>query len=387
MVYAAKISGIFILFVISFLSGLLPYSIVKCGGTRILGSDNYTIFVSILSCFSGGVFFFHNHYEHASRIVEKRGFNMQFKTYPITESLLGIGFCLIILIENIGAACCVQRSCKRKVKDAPCQEEVDGVTMVKEIGMDAKSLPGRKSSDGEVKYVSDYEMETEFTNTQDMLQEPFQFHGAVAPSCKVSNQAGNVKDYGTITNVSNSDLINIPDNEQLLTNDDNIICNSSAPSRLTKFRTVILLIALTVYMMFDGLSLGLQKEDSNVWQLLGAIAIHRIIVSFSVGSKLVGLIPSMTIMMGILTLFSVVSPLGLIVGIVISPANQIDNIVRNLVSAILQGITTGMIMYVTFFEVLLKECLGTRDLRKIVALIVGFVIIAAVKFLDQYKYI
>ncbi|KAK3591025.1 hypothetical protein CHS0354_013088 [Potamilus streckersoni] len=138
-------------------------------------------------------------------------------------------------------------------------------------------------------------------------------------------------------------------------------------------------------MLFDGLALGLQKEDSKVVQLLGALAVHRSFVAFSIGSKLVETIQSMAIVMGFLTLFFVVSPLGLIVGIVITSTNETGNLSKDLASAILQGIATGTFMYVTFFEVLFKEFPGTRDLRKTVALVVGFVVIAAVKFLDNIR--
>ncbi|KAK3591024.1 hypothetical protein CHS0354_013087 [Potamilus streckersoni] len=190
-------------------------------------------FKSIFNCFSGGVFFattIMNLLPEALKIMEQvldeveiRGFNTQFKKYPITESLLGGGFLLILLIENNVAAWFVQASTKDEVNETPCQQDSDGVKLAIETGKEIKT--SSRSSEGEIKYVSELEMETEFTETQEISKESYQFHdflngthaspslreAAETSSCKSSNQEDNDKNYGTIRKDSKSD-INFPDN-------------------------------------------------------------------------------------------------------------------------------------------------------------------------------
>ncbi|KAL3867562.1 hypothetical protein ACJMK2_040449 [Sinanodonta woodiana] len=406
MVSVAKLSGTFILFAISFLFGLLPYLIFKLVGKRLKHSENYKTFLSILNCFSGGVFFattIMNLLPEALEIMEevlneaeKRGFNTQFKEYPITESLLGFGFFLILLIENIAAACCVQTFQSDKINETPCPKESNAVKMTVEIEKESQTsngeiynVNGKETNKGEILTISENETETEFIKTHDIpkescrpdeiLDERFAHHSfqkAAATSADLVCDHGNhIKEYGTITKDSKADTKEFLNNEEILAIDDSV-------TPFTKLRTLILFIALSLHMVFDGLALGLQKKDSQVWQLLGALAVHKSIVSCSVGLKLVETSSSTIVVFGFLTLFSAVSPLGMVLGIVITSADGIDNLSRDLASAILQGIATGTFMYVTFFEILFREVHESRDLRKALALIVGFVIIAAVKFIE-----
>ncbi|KAK3591026.1 hypothetical protein CHS0354_013089, partial [Potamilus streckersoni] len=394
-------SGTFILFAISFLFGLLPYFIFKYAGKRFKNFENYKTFLNILNCFSGGVFFattIMNLLPEALEImeevlheVEKRGINTQFKEYPITEALLGVGFFLILLIENIGAACCSQTNRRDRAKETPCQKESNREQLTIEIDKERQTSngeiykeSGKESSKCEIKAVSKNEKETEFTKAQEIQKEPYQpddfsdesfacislQEAAATSASQICDHGNHVKDYGTITKDSNDDKKDFSNNEETLAIEDSV-------TPFTKLRTLILLMALSLHMVFDGLALGLQNEDSKVWQFLGALAIHKSIVSFSVGLKLSETSPSIIIMIGLLIPFSVVSPLGMIVGIVITSSDGIDNLSRDLASAILQGIATGTFMYVTFFEILFREVHEYRDLRKTVAIVVGFVIIAA----------
>lgn len=147
-------------------------------------------------------------------------------------------------------------------------------------------------------------------------------------------------------------------------------------------RSLVLLLALSLHSVFEGLAVGLQRDAQQVLQIFAALVLHKSILSFSLGMNLVqSQLKHRAIIQSIL-LFSITSPIG--IGIGIGIVDLWDSIWSSLIQGILQGLACGTFLYVTFFEVLPHE-FNTRDDRilKLLFLLLGYITITGIMFLDS----
>jgi zinc transporter 1/2/3 len=149
-------------------------------------------------------------------------------------------------------------------------------------------------------------------------------------------------------------------------------------------KSLVLLLALSLHTVFDGLVVGVQETEDGVWTLLAAVSLHKALVAASVALSLVqshSHHPRTTLVY--LTLFSLVAPLGLTVGAALTETS-IDTQAQTLTSGVLQSVATGTFMYVTFVESLQGRFeVGTlgRRLVNVVLVLVGFSVVLTVKIL------
>jgi zinc transporter 1/2/3 len=69
--------------------------------------------------------------------------------------------------------------------------------------------------------------------------------------------------------------------------------SDSEEGKISFFRATVLVIALSLHMMFEGLALGLQDNIPAVWALLIVISVHKCIVATGVGLKLNGVLKNL----------------------------------------------------------------------------------------------
>ncbi|XP_052227465.1 zinc transporter ZIP2-like [Dreissena polymorpha] len=152
--------------------------------------------------------------------------------------------------------------------------------------------------------------------------------------------------------------------------------------RRLKIRGIVLMVALSLHMIFDGLAIGLMTKSSKVWQLLGAVALHKCLVFFTIGLQSLEILASAKKSVFVIVFLAIISPIGILIGEAI---NSFDDVTaRETVPAVLQGIATGTFLFVTFFEILFRE-LGAQDpeLLKIMFSFIGFVLIALVRLMTN----
>lgn len=99
MVSAARITGIFVLFFITFLIGLIPFALLRIFEKK-LSKGNVKKWIGILNCFTGGVFLgtaiLHLLPESRELLTEAISYE-----YPITEAITGCGFLLTLTLEHL----------------------------------------------------------------------------------------------------------------------------------------------------------------------------------------------------------------------------------------------------------------------------------------------
>ncbi|KAK3098253.1 hypothetical protein FSP39_017640 [Pinctada imbricata] len=151
--------------------------------------------------------------------------------------------------------------------------------------------------------------------------------------------------------------------------------------RISRLKAFIVLVALSVHMVFEGLAIGLQKTESEVWTLLGVISIHKCMVAFSLGLQLWTFRQMRNILLATAG-FSLVAPIGVGIGIAVSEFGG-NGKARGIASGVLQSLTTGTFLYITFFEILQKELCHKYDLVKVFWSILGFVLVMGVNLISE----
>ena len=142
-------------------------------------------------------------------------------------------------------------------------------------------------------------------------------------------------------------------------------------------RSMVLLLALSLHRIFEGMSVGLQSTTTNVWNLFIAIVSHESIIGFSLGLQFVKnkfSISRILVLTGVCSLFE---PVGVGIGTIVvelgDPSRTLD-----IVNGVLQSLATGTFIYITFFEILQEEIMpGESSLLKLFSVIIGFCMMAA----------
>ncbi|KAJ9579487.1 hypothetical protein L9F63_024405, partial [Diploptera punctata] len=120
-------------------------------------------------------------------------------------------------------------------------------------------------------------------------------------------------------------------------------------SMVGNLRRFLVVVALSFHSVFEGLAIGLQQTERDVWYLFTAVSIHACAILFCIGLELVTSGVRVLNLVLYIVILSLVSPLGVVIGILVTGT------VQDLVVAVLQGIAGGTILYITFFEVLDRE--------------------------------
>ena len=100
-------------------------------------------------------------------------------------------------------------------------------------------------------------------------------------------------------------------------------------------RSFLLLVALTFHSLFEGLAIGLQEKSGQLMTIFLAVIVHKAVMAFSLGLNLAqsaGVNVRKFIVANII--FSVSSPIGMGIGIVLSNLKQ--SLARDIANGTLQ---------------------------------------------------
>lgn len=144
-------------------------------------------------------------------------------------------------------------------------------------------------------------------------------------------------------------------------------------------RSLILLFALSIHSVFEGMALGLQDKMNTTLYLLLAMVLHEGLAAFALGSSLLKNSVRFSMYVVYSFAFSSMIPFGAVIGILI---HSTDGIVADTISAVMQALAAGIFIFVTFFEILNHEFEKTEDrLLKICCALGGYVVLAALEIL------
>ncbi|NXR07027.1 S39A1 protein, partial [Semnornis frantzii] len=143
-------------------------------------------------------------------------------------------------------------------------------------------------------------------------------------------------------------------------------------------RAGLLVLALALHSVLEGLALGLQEGEGAVLRVCLALLLHKCAVAFSLALKLLRGRLRPPAVAACLILFVMMSPLGVGLGTVVAAGAGPR---QRLCRGVLEGLAAGTFLYITFLEILPQE-LGVPQHRvpKVILLLTGFALVTAILF-------
>ncbi|XP_033751000.1 zinc transporter ZIP3-like [Pecten maximus] len=362
MISMAKIGTMFLLLGLTFTFGITPLWLLKVMSNKMKNLSRLQYFVGLMNCFAGGVFLGTSILHLIQESMETVAEALPEVEYPLSGVLIGAGFFIVLGLEHIiGLA--------SKGNDSPFLDhghdhgDKDNVLREKISKTDVEA-PKDYRVNGKINTV----FASDETKSEEICSEASQTIGETAFSKDETHETSQTDSPAIDSTKNNSETLDI---------------SGDGRSKTTKrIRTIILVIALSIHMIFEGMAIGLQDTEVGIWTLTIAISIHKIIVVFSVCMKMKEIIDSnIQIIIYVLYLASV-SPIGIAIGIAISNSGSTGS-AQDISSGVLQSLAAGTFVYVTFFEILQKELSNGYSLLKVFLTLLGFAAMAGLKVLDK----
>ena len=158
-------------------------------------------------------------------------------------------------------------------------------------------------------------------------------------------------------------------------------CTVKQRTRQSPLRSLMMLAALSLHSVFEGLSVGLQETTPGVLSVFGAIMLHKCIIAFCIGLNLVQSNLSFWAVVKSNAVFCISTPVGIAIGIFVMKFAEESS--ANTANGILQGLACGTFLYVAFFVMLPHEFNNPGDRgTKTLFVFIGIVIVNAVLILE-----
>lgn len=160
-----------------------------------------------------------------------------------------------------------------------------------------------------------------------------------------------------------------------------------AAEGLSLMGTLLVVTALSFHGVMEGLAIGLEENVRDIWTLFGALCSHKVILAFSMSMELLQTGMKLKAFLISIVIFSVASPLGGLIGALVAGFTTEETAAGLMAPTMLQAISGGTILYVTFCEVLERE--RTKPMNgflKFVALLLGFGVMAALEAVGGHEH-
>jgi len=347
-----KIVILFVLLIATFVVCMLPLIVLKLSNRRCLSSSrrrHCRAVVSALSCFAAGVFIgvclLDLFPEVESKINEVLSEAEITSEFPLPEFVVVVGFLLLLFVEQF--------------------------VLTWKAGM--------RSHEQFAALIHDHDHDS-ITSSYSSIGPPYL-------QTEVPGLNFDADDHLSASITGNVSAMDIPNQEEEESEDPINESVYSDPSSHSIVRSLVLVIALSLHSLFEGLAIGLQPTFDDTIQLFGALALHKGILAFSLGLNMVqSKLGTRAVIISSVS-FSLSSPVGTAIGIAIVDMWS-DSTAANATIGALQGIACGTFIYIIFFEILPHEFMKKRTrtypdrMLKVLFLIIGFCVIVGVLFLD-----
>lgn len=358
----AKSIAMVVLFVAALSAGLIPFKLASWfkltdGGG---GHKRASLIVSLLLAFGGGVLlcttFMHLLPEVKENIAElQESGQLPELPFHFAELLMCIGFFTMYFVEEL-----VHLYLNKRNKNSRCADNA----FQRGVSLRNSTIMSKNSKNHDDRHSSIADLIT--NDTESSFYQP---HAHIVP--KHNNQVSSISGPMTVSDGANGHHNHIHHAHSHLpdvSNDDLIV---------SSLRGLLIVMALSVHELFEGLAVGLEDTSATVWYMFGAVAAHKLVLAFCVGVELIVAKTQKWLAFVYVFTFAAVSPLGIGIGILISGESS----TTGLVSAILQGLASGTLLYVVFFEILQK---GRSGILQFFAVLTGYSLMFGLTFISKF---
>ncbi|XP_073950479.1 zinc transporter ZIP2-like [Choristoneura fumiferana] len=149
----------------------------------------------------------------------------------------------------------------------------------------------------------------------------------------------------------------------------------------TALRGLLIVLALSIHELFEGLAVGLESSASHVWYMLGAVSAHKLVIAFCIGVELIASRTKTWLSIVYITTFAIVSPIGIGIGLILVGGQGAT--AAGTYSVVLQGLASGTLLYVIFFEIWKSDRTG---ILQYIAAVVGFCLMFGLQLLTPHSH-
>ncbi|CAH1783599.1 unnamed protein product [Owenia fusiformis] len=386
-IWVAKVIILGALFLLTLSIGLLPITFIKR-----LQSGGHKFSISCLNCFAGGIFLgttlLHLLPEAREHLIDSLKNDLNIDTeFPVSEFLVCLGFFLVLIVEGTALACggatIIHVHDTHREEDHGHVEEIQiDLRNSKPIGKrDTAHLEKQRSESDPI-----LKAETAFPNYTGIGGRNNKRSERVIDQTAAATAEGCRKYPKETLHDSCSDA------DCEISNYTEAHCHIDTnlqyrEQRVKYIAAFVLLLALSFHSIFEGIALGLQESNAQIWLLFVSLAVHKAFIAFGMGSTFVETFAKIRTTVIFMCIFAIVTPIGIVAGILITIYGGDNG--NNVATGVLQTIATGTFLYVTFFEVLGHE-IGDhskfsrpKDLLKLLATIIGFCCAATLQFIPD----
>ncbi|KAL7648801.1 UNVERIFIED_CONTAM: hypothetical protein RMT77_000708 [Armadillidium vulgare] len=108
-------------------------------------------------------------------------------------------------------------------------------------------------------------------------------------------------------------------------------------------------------MLFQGLAVGLQEVQKDVWYLFLAISAHKFVIAFCIGLEFLEAGTPLVLYLLYMVGLALITPIGVGIGIIVTENQSFGGVEHYYVITVLQGLAGGTLLYVALLEVLERE--------------------------------
>lgn len=149
---------------------------------------------------------------------------------------------------------------------------------------------------------------------------------------------------------------------------------------VSKTAAIILVLAIGAHAFFEGIAFGLQTEIEAAGQLAAGILIHKSAAAISLGGAFARTGFTMKEIIIFLGIFSLLAPIGIIIGMQIADSNK-------LIDVTFLSISGGTFVYVACSEIIVNEFdKGKHQLWKMLLVLLGGTIITLLWFFGGHSH-
>lgn len=350
-----KVTAMCVLFIASTICGLAPFKLSQWFNWKSTESGQTGKVISSLLNLGGGVLlattFMHLQPEimHIIEDLQADEKLPEFK-FSLAPLLMIVGFLIIYFIEEV-VHIFIERS--RKNSDTASNAFTRGIHARESVLLKRKKLSEERNGS---------------ISTAELIENDVETQIAERNTTKSNNNEG-------ASNLTNN---------QIHGHDHNSHTHSHLPVDLTNgglvanMKGLLIVLALSIHELFEGLAVGLESTESGAWYFFGAVASHKFVIAFCIGVELVNIGTKTGLSIVYVITFAIVSPIGILIGILLSETGNSDAFA--VPSVILQGLASGTLLYVIFFEVLSKDRSGFIEY---LAVVLGFFVMFGIQLLSK----